>query len=141
MELLQLRYFFESAKNESFAKTAEKFMVPPSSVSASVKRLETELGCALFDRNANRIKLNEKGKKLQKAVCGIFDELEQITFELCADIDDDKEVSILIRSMRGRITNEIVAFNKKHPSVKFNTSFEFGDTDDDSYDIIIDEIN
>ena len=34
MELLQLRYFYESAKNENFAKTAEKYMVPASSVSA-----------------------------------------------------------------------------------------------------------
>ena len=45
MELLQLRYFYESAKNENFAKTAEKYMVPASSISASVKRLEEELGC------------------------------------------------------------------------------------------------
>ena len=43
MEILQLRYFFESAKNESFTKTAEKFMVPPSSVSASVRLLENSL--------------------------------------------------------------------------------------------------
>ena len=57
MELLQLRYFFDSSKNESFAKTAQKYMVPPSSVSASVKRLESELGCRLFDRQSNRIKL------------------------------------------------------------------------------------
>ena len=49
MELLQLRYFFDSAKTESFAKTAEKYMVPASSVSASVKRLEKELGCKLFE--------------------------------------------------------------------------------------------
>ena len=47
MELLQLRYFYESAKHENFAKTAEKYMVPASSISASVKRLEDELGCKL----------------------------------------------------------------------------------------------
>lgn len=47
MEFLQLRYFYESAQNENFAKTAEKFMVPASSVSASVKRLEQELGVEL----------------------------------------------------------------------------------------------
>ena len=61
MEFLQLRYFYESAKNESFALTAKKHMVPTSSVSASVKRLENELGTKLFDRSSNRITLNEKG--------------------------------------------------------------------------------
>ena len=44
MELLQLKYFYESAQTESFAKTAEKHLGPPSSVSASIKRLEDELG-------------------------------------------------------------------------------------------------
>ena len=76
MELLQLRYFLESSKNESFAKTAEMFMVPPSSVSSSVKRLEDEIGCNLFDRYANRILLNENGRKFQKNICSIFEELE-----------------------------------------------------------------
>ena len=38
MEILQLRYFYESAKTGSFARTAEAFMVPTTSVSASVKR-------------------------------------------------------------------------------------------------------
>ena len=57
MEFLQLRYFYESAKSESIAKTAKSFMVPASSVSAAIKRLEEELGCALFERTANRIRL------------------------------------------------------------------------------------
>jgi hypothetical protein len=43
MELLQLRYFLETAKNQSFTKTAEKFYVPTTSVSASIKRLEEEI--------------------------------------------------------------------------------------------------
>ena len=42
MEMLQLRYFYESAMAESISKTAQKFMVPASSVSASIKRLEKE---------------------------------------------------------------------------------------------------
>ena len=53
MELLQLRYFYESADNENFSRTADKYMVPPSSVSMSIKKLENELGCELFERSAN----------------------------------------------------------------------------------------
>jgi hypothetical protein len=48
MEFLQLRYFYENAKNKSFALTAKKHMVPTSSVSAAIKRLETELGTKLY---------------------------------------------------------------------------------------------
>ena len=64
MEILQLRYFYETAMAESIAKTAQKYMVPASSVSASIKRLEQELGVELFVRTSNRISLSEKGKLL-----------------------------------------------------------------------------
>lgn len=38
MELLQLRYFYESANNENFTHTANKYVVSPSSVSVSIKK-------------------------------------------------------------------------------------------------------
>ena len=61
MEMLQLRYFFLSAKNQNFSATAKMFDVPTTAVSSSVRRLEEELGCKLFDRTHNRIMLNAKG--------------------------------------------------------------------------------
>ena len=78
MELLQLRYFFDSAKTENFSKTAERYKVPPSSVSSAVKRLENELGVQLFDRTDNRILLNENGKRVQQSLCIVFDELDKM---------------------------------------------------------------
>ena len=65
MEILQLRYFFLSAKNENFTTTAKAFGVPTTAVSSSVRRLEEELGCKLFDRTHNRIMLNVKGRRFQ----------------------------------------------------------------------------
>jgi len=141
VELLQLKYFFESAKNENFAKTAEKYMVPSTSVSASIKRLEKELGCTLFDRKANSILLNEKGRRLQKSLCVIFDELEQAELDLATEDVDDSEIKILVRATRSIVIDEIIKFNQKFPSVIFNTSFDFADRDYDNYDIIIDEEN
>ena len=63
MDLLQLTYFCSAAKTQNFSKTAELFFVPPSNVSQTVKRLETELGARLFVRESNKIALNETGKK------------------------------------------------------------------------------
>jgi len=140
MELLQLKYFFESAKNENFAKTAKKFMVPSSSVSAAIKRLETEFGCSLFDRKSNRIVLNENGRRLQKSLCVVFDELEQVALDFAVKEKDESEIKLLVRTMRAIVTDEIIKFNKRFPSVKFKTSFDFSETDYDKYDIIIDEI-
>ena len=68
MEFLQLKYFSHAAKTENFSHTAQNFMVPTSCISASIKKLETEIGVKLFDRTANKIKLNEYGKILLTAV-------------------------------------------------------------------------
>jgi len=52
MELLQLTYFCDAAVTQNFSKTAQKYNVPPSNISQSIKRLERELSAPLFDRRA-----------------------------------------------------------------------------------------
>ncbi|MBQ6875008.1 MAG: LysR family transcriptional regulator, partial [Lachnospiraceae bacterium] len=104
MEILQLRYFYESARQESFAKAAEKYMVPATSVSASVKRLEKELGCELFHRSCNRISLNDNGKRLLTSLSKIFDELDQTVNSLTSATTDTREIKMLVRAMRNVIT-------------------------------------
>ena len=139
MELLQLRYFYESAKTESFAKTAEKYMVPTSSVSASVKRLEKELGIKLFDRSYNTISLNANGKKFQQSICAIFSELDTAVHSITSSPIDDREIKILVRATRQKITESIIEYNSSHPNIKFKTVFDFSETNFEKYDIIIDE--
>ncbi len=139
MEFLQLKYFFESSKNESFAKTAEKYMVPTSSVSASVKRLEKELGCGLFDRECNRIRLNSKGKRFQQSLSIVFGELDQAVEELSSLSSDTREIRMLVRAMRDDITDYIIEFNKKYPHIAFKITLDFKETNLEKYDIIIDE--
>ncbi len=139
MEFLQLRYFLESAKWESFAKTAEIFMVPATSVSASVKRLEEEIGCKLFDRAANRIHLNENGRLLEKSLQSSFEELSRTVEELRFRSGQEREIRILVRSMRRKLTERIVSYRKSNPRVPFQIVFDFGERDWSEYDLIIDE--
>lgn len=139
MELLQLRYFYESAKNGSFAKTAEKYMVPATSVSASVKRLERELGCTLFDRTSNRIRLNDSGVKLKTSLDTVFSELDRTVGELTSPERDTRKIKLLVRAMRGKIADRMIEYNSSHPHIAFKTSFDFGEVNIEDYDIIIDE--
>lgn len=139
MEILQLRYFFESAVSESFASTAKKYMVPTSSVSASVKRLEEELGCKLFDRDTNKIKLNPNGKKLQRSLCHIFQELDATIEDISKKEVDTREIKMLVRALRRNITDYIIEYNKIKPEISFKTVFDFGENEFEDYDIIIDE--
>jgi len=139
MELLQLRYFYESAKTENFTRTAEKFQVPTTSVSASVKRLEKELGCQLFERIANRIVLNENGRLLQQALCSVFRDLDSVTETLATHNRDTREVKILVRGMRRQVTEMITEYSSQHKNIHFKTVFDYGNTDFSQFDIIIDE--
>ncbi len=141
MELLQLRYFYESAKNESFTLTAKKFQVPTTSVSASIKRLEKEMGCKLFDRSANKITLNSSGRLLQQTLCSVFRELDSIKEELSTHNLDPREIKLLVRGMRRKITELITEYSSKHSHVSFKTVFDYGETDFKEYDIIIDDEN
>jgi LysR family transcriptional activator of glutamate synthase operon len=141
MEMLQLRYFYESAKNESFAKTAEKHLVPTTSVSASVKRLEGELGCALFDRTANRITLNENGQRLQRALHLAFCEIEDAVRALSDSKSDTRAIRMLVRAVRSNVTDSIIAFSERNPHISFATDFDFTKRDVDDYDVVIDREN
>ncbi len=138
MELLQLKYFYESAKSESFAKTAEKYMVPTTSVSASVRRLERELGCDLFDRSPNRIVLNESGRRLRDALELAFYEIDGAIADITAS-DDERKIKILVRAIRSNVTDYIIEYNARHPRIVFQTVFDLWETDYEKYDIIIDE--
>ena len=139
METLQLKYFFESAVGGSFAKTAEKYMVPTSSVSASVKRLENELGCTLFDRKSNKIVLNSNGVKLMNSLKIVFAELENTIESISTPREDTREIKMLVRSVRRDITDYIVQYKESHPKTSFKTVFDFAESNFDNYDIIIDE--
>jgi len=141
MELLQLRYFFESAKEGSFAKVASLYQVPATSVSASVRRLEKELGCELFDRTSNRILLNEKGKQLQASLSHVFKELEKAAKILKTQPQDTRPIRILVRCLRMDITNRIIEFREKNPGITFRLSLDFAECDFENYDIVIDESN
>ena len=119
MELLQLKYFLESARSQSFSKTAEKYMVPTTSVSASVKRLEKELGCHLFDRFANKIKLNRRGEKFLESIDTVFEELNRAVVGVSGEYADTREIKMLVRAMREDITDYIIEFRKKYPYIAF----------------------
>ena len=139
MELLQLRYFLETAKNENVTKTAQKFMVSVPSVSASIKKLEQELGSTLFDRSSNRITLNKNGEQFLKSVSVIFTELESARHKISVNVEDTREINILVLALRGVLIKNIVKFKKTYPNIAFKTIFDFSEKDYSNYDIIIGE--
>ncbi len=140
MELLQLKYFADSARTENFSVVANKYLVPVSSVSSSVRKLERELGCNLFDRNKNRIKLNNNGKEfyndINTALNLISNAKEKISQK---DKSELGSISILIRTKKTIISEKIIAFMKKNKNISFHLAHNYSLANYNDYDIIIDE--
>ena len=137
MEMLQLRYFYESAMAENFSKAAQKYMVPASSVSASIKRLEKELGTELFIRTGNRVVLNEKGKQLLETVGNLLTQLDITVNDISECPVGKQTISILARGTRTTLVRWMVKFHRMYPSVSFKLEFEDVPENYDNYDIII----
>lgn len=140
MEILQLKYFQHTARSENISHTAHSFMVPPSSVSASIKKLEAELGVKLFDRGANSLKLNENGKIFLRAVDASEKEINKAKIEILNNMSTQSgEIRLLILTNRSRVTDAIAKFKSEYPDVAFSITHN-GYFDFDNYskfDIII----
>ncbi len=135
MELLQLKYFCHAAECENFSKTARIFMVPPSDISQSIKRLEKELGHPLFDRRANSIVLSEAGKKFYPHAKAALEELKQGTAAL--QEQQVAQLKICIKVNR-RITMQAAEkFRRAYPDVDLIVRHH-ADREDERFDLIID---
>lgn len=66
MDFKQLEYFLAIAKTESVTAASEILHVSQPSLSASLHKLEKELGVSLFDHVGRHIVLNDRGRYLQQ---------------------------------------------------------------------------
>ena len=141
MELTQLRYFRVLAESKSLSKAAEKLFISPPALSASIARLEKELGTTLFDRRQTLV-LNERGQ--------IF--LEYITQALSALDNAQEAMRDANKARQGHLTIGVgsavvwqdlfLEFTEKFPNVRLeHQPVTLKDMSDerilDSYDFII----
>ena len=82
MGLLQLQYFKALAERENLTQTAKDLLISAPSLSATIARLEREIGVQLFDRVGRNIHLNEYGKIYLKHVNDVFSSLENAKLEI-----------------------------------------------------------
>ena len=64
MTLTELRYIIAVARERHFGRAAEKCFVSQPTLSVAVKKLEEELGIALFERNSNDVTVTPLGARI-----------------------------------------------------------------------------
>ncbi|WNJ97659.1 LysR substrate-binding domain-containing protein [Vibrio ruber] len=80
--LNELTLFAETAKQGSFSKVANQMDMTPAAVSASIKRLEEQIGFPLFVRSTRRLSLTGEGElfltKVNCALATLHEGVEEI---------------------------------------------------------------
>lgn len=73
--LTALRAFEAAARSESFAEAASELSVTPAAISRAVRRLEDDLGFALFHRSHRAVSLTDAGARYAQRVTEGFSRL------------------------------------------------------------------
>ncbi len=63
MDIYQLRYFLAVVETRNFSRAAERVFVSQPTLSAGIKKLETDLGVILLNRGTRNITLTEAGTR------------------------------------------------------------------------------
>jgi DNA-binding transcriptional LysR family regulator len=84
MDLLQLQHFLAVVDERTFTRAAERVRRTQSAVSQSIKKLEDELGVALFARDAAEVSLTDAGRALLEHARGMVHARDEAVRELTA---------------------------------------------------------
>jgi DNA-binding transcriptional LysR family regulator len=76
MELRQLRYFVAVAQEQNFTRAAERLGIKQPPLSAQIRRLESDMGAALFRRSSRGVSLTPAGKLLFDEAQAILEQIE-----------------------------------------------------------------
>ena len=93
MDLLQMEQIVAVAERGTISAAAEATHVSQPTLSRSMRQLETELGCELFERTRNRDRLNDAGRVVVERARAILAERQRMT-------DDLDELARRLRTLR-----------------------------------------
>ena len=118
MELNQIKYFLEVAKNEHVTKSAENLHVAQPALTQSIHKLEEELEIPLFKHDGRNIKLTTYGQWLYKKLTPIVKEIDEIPEQLKTMANlEDSTIHLNILAASTLITNAIIEYKKINKKV------------------------
>ena len=82
MDVRQLEYFVEVARQRSFRKAADALFVSQPAISKTIKELEGELGVTLLYRNTKSVELTDNGQAILEQAQQIISSFQNIRAQL-----------------------------------------------------------
>ena len=77
MDISHLLYFKEVVEQGSLSKAAKELFISQPALSASISKVEANLGIPLFERSGKKLILNKAGREYYQSVCKSLSELQQ----------------------------------------------------------------
>lgn len=121
MEIQQLRYFLVAARYQHITKAAEEIHIAQPALSQIIKRLESEVGTSLFEKNGRNITLTPEGKILQEEALKILKTIDELPIVLQQKkAERDKTIKIKVSAATIWLMPAIIAYKKTHPDVNLD---------------------
>lgn len=132
MELTQIRYFLELAKNCHVTQTAQRLHIAQPALTQSVRRLERELDVKIFENVGRNIRLTPCGEYLNKKFDKIIKELDTVPKELaCIKGELSRTVKISAQAASYSVAKMLTEYKKANPEIifKMTQAENFADAD------------
>ena len=121
MELYQLRYFVEAARQRSFTQAARRLGLATPALSVQMRKLEAELGAALFVRGQRQTALTPAGEILfekAQALLSMADSVKQSVAEV-SDLRAGRLALAFVPALGTYwLPNVFQEFRREYPCVK-----------------------
>jgi DNA-binding transcriptional LysR family regulator len=123
LNLRQLKAFLGVAETRNFTRTAQKLHLSQAALSASIRELEGQLGCRLFERTTRSVDLTSAGLELLPVATAVVSSLETVTSQLRQR--EQQGVSRLRLGFTPMLASNVVPevldeFQRQFPSVKLD---------------------
>lgn len=115
------RVFYYAAKYKSFSQAAAALYNNQPNVTRIIRRLESELRCALFFRSPQGVRLTPEGEKLYAHIAVAFESIEAAEEEIFSDQSLQSGVVHIAASglaLRGCLLQVLAQYRSEYPHVR-----------------------
>ncbi len=135
MELMQIRYFLETAKTKHMTNSAKNLHITQPALTQAIRRLEKDLGVPLFVAKGRNIVLTEYGRYLQKRLEPLMEQVDAIPEQLKMMVALEGEtIHMNVLAASGLVMEAIIEYKKEHEDINFQLQ---QNSESELYDIAV----
>lgn len=135
MELMQIRYFLETARTKHMTNSAKNLHITQPALTQAIRRLEKDLGVPLFTAKGRNIVLTEYGRYLQKKLEPLMEQLDAVPEQLKMMVALEGEtIHMNVLAASSLVMEAIIEYKKGHEDINFQLQ---QNSESELYDIAV----